>query len=304
MNWKENLQSLIKTPLKELKKGREDLTYRYRNHLDKRMRTRAEKESYLLTRMPATFEVALKVLSQANPPFSSMLDLGAGPGTAGLAALELWDIPSYSIEQDKDLLEWSKILNPKSQGEVGDFTKIDLPEHDLVVLSYSIGEIKNYRDVIEKAWRAAKKTLVIIEPGTPKASFKLMEMRSRLIQLGASLWAPCPHNNPCPLIKPDWCHFSTRVARDKTHKLLKEGELGYEDEKYSYLIFSKENRQDSYSRILKEPKVHSGHFEWELCTKAGLKKETITKSHPAFRSLKKLGIGDCKFDELSCGSSG
>lgn len=296
MNWKETLHTLIKTPIQDLKKGRENLTHRYRNHLDKRMKTRAEKESYLLTRMPATFEVAFTVLSQANPPYRSMMDLGAGPGTAGLAALELWNLPSLSIEQDKELSEWSRILNPMTETIIGDFTKIELPEHDLVTLSYSIGEVGNPIEVIERAWKATLKSLVIIEPGTPKAYDMLMKIRSHMISNGAFVWAPCPHNKPCPMQKPDWCHFSKRVSRDKIHKYLKEGELGYEDEKYSYLILSKTPKENPSPRIIREPRHHSGHFEWDLCTSQGLEKEIITKSNPNYRLWKKLSCGDFKFE--------
>ena len=67
----------------------------------------------------------------------------------------------------------------------------------------------------------------------------MLAERDILLREGAFLLAPCPHSGPCPLQSPDRCHFSCRVSRSRLHRMLKGGEAPYEDEKFTYLIFSR-----------------------------------------------------------------
>ena len=50
--------------------------------------------------------------------------------------------------------------------------------------------------------------LIIIEPSTRDDARRLQAERPRLIEAGFSLWAPCPHQDDCPLLVSDrdWCH--------------------------------------------------------------------------------------------------
>lgn len=288
----EKLLGLIKTPIPELIKARAALTERYRTHQDKRMRNLAEKESYLLTRFPATFAVAEQVFSKIPFPYDSLLDVGSGPGTASLAALEQNTLKSITcIEQDKTLLDWAKALMPQAECKLADFTVNHFTPHDVVVFSYSIGEIKDPYPIIEKGYIAATKALIIIEPGTPYAYQNLMAIRSFLIQKGANIVAPCPHLKPCPLLGKDWCHFSARVQRTRLHKLLKGADLGYEDEKYSYLIVSKTPFIGD-ARIIRPVEKHSGHLKMILCTDEGIQDKTFTRSMENYSKLKKFEWGD------------
>ena len=75
----------------------------------------------------------------------------------------------------------------------------------------------------------------------------------------------------------DWCHFSVRLERTAEHRLIKEGALGYEDEKYSYVVASREPGEHYQARILRHPQKHSGHIEFTLCTQEGLKNETVSR---------------------------
>ena len=61
-------------------------------------------------------------------------------------------------------------------------------------------------------------TLLIIEPGTPAGYARMIALRSQLIASGAHVAAPCPHQAPCPLATPDWCHFAQRLPRSRAHK--------------------------------------------------------------------------------------
>jgi ribosomal protein RSM22 (predicted rRNA methylase) len=44
----------------------------------------------------------------------------------------------------------------------------------------------------------------------------------------------------CALAESNWCHFGSRVARTRLHRQVKGGELGFEDEKYSYVTLARE----------------------------------------------------------------
>src|SRR2546422_169268 len=82
-----------------------------------------------------------------------------------------------------------------------------------VVASYMSGE----PDEPERAaladalWPKARDTLLVIEPGTPAGYARIIALRARLIAAGAHVTAPCPHDDGCPLVAPDWCHFSQRL---------------------------------------------------------------------------------------------
>src|SRR5262245_28560710 len=84
-------------PVVELRTAAESISCAYRTSSagGPQLRTRAEHLAYLLVRMPATFVAvthALARLGERIPEFSptSLLDLGAGPGTAAWAAVELF----------------------------------------------------------------------------------------------------------------------------------------------------------------------------------------------------------------------
>src|SRR5262249_6630172 len=122
-------------------------------------------------------------------------------------------------------------------GDIG--TLDDLPTHDVVILSYVLGEIpeRQIEPVIRAAWRKAGVLLVLVEPGTPDSFRRVHAVRALLLASDAHLVAPCPHAEVCPLLATgDWCHFAARLARTAAHRRLKSGSLGYEDEKFSYLV--------------------------------------------------------------------
>jgi ribosomal protein RSM22 (predicted rRNA methylase) len=94
--------------------------------------------------------------------------------------------------------------------------------------------------------------------------------------------------------KGDWCHFSQRLERTSQHRQLKGGALGYEDEKFSYVIAARQSVAAEGARIVRHPGRHSGHIQLALCTPAGrIETETVTRSHKqAFRLARKAEWGD------------
>lgn len=280
------------TGLKQLSNAREELTNRYRLPSDQTfMTTHTHRLAYLSTRMPATFAA----LNQAMQPLqkveiTSLLDLGAGPGTAMWAASEnfLTLEKITLLEKDRSLSAIGMKLAKESENpaiasakwQQGDLEQIkELDPHDMITLSYSIGELKPevLIPLIDLCWKATRKLLLIVEPGTP-AGFEIIRLiRNRLLELGAFMAAPCPHSHACPMTGTDWCHFSARIERTSVHRKLKGGTLGYEDEKFSYIAVSKEPFFLPDARILSEPSRHSGHVNLKLCTPDGVQNCTISK---------------------------
>jgi ribosomal protein RSM22 (predicted rRNA methylase) len=155
-----------------------------------------------------------------------------------------------------------------------------------VIAAYAIGEFGE--PVAARLWKAARRAMVAIEPGTPRG-FALIR---RLRDLGGLIAAPCPGNIACPMADPDWCHFAARVERSSLHRRLKEAELGYEDEKFSYVALSRNPIEPAGARIIGRPKQMPGLIVLDTCTATGLRRERVTKrDKPAFRAARQARWG-------------
>lgn len=311
----QGIEALIEQAnLHELAVAREDLTNRYKKPPTKQpfMETDLQRHAYLAARLPATYAAlcaALHAINKESPEelsIKSLLDLGAGPGTGMWAACEFFsEIESITLlEKDLSLSLLGRQLARSSETaairsadwQVTDLAKpLALQEHDLVILSYSIGEIEicRQKELIDEAWNAAKKLLLIVEPGTPAGFERVRYIRDQLIEKGAAIIAPCTHCHVCPMAKGDWCHFFARVERSFIHKHLKGGSLGYEDEKFSYIAFSKIPIPEQGARVISHPKRHCGHVQLKLCAPEGIKEETFSKKMgTVYRKARKADWGE------------
>ena len=133
-----------------------------------------------------------------------------------------------------------------------------------------------------------------MEPGTPKAFKGLLEIRNQLIQYGAKVLAPCPHEEKCNLSDNDWCHFSCRIARSKLHKQLKSASMGYEDEKFCYMVFGRQDGSCSYKRVLKKPEINKAEIKLEICAENGeIRRDIISvRDKQNYKNAKKIEWGD------------
>lgn len=57
------------------------------------------------------------------------------------------------------------------------------------------------------------------------------------------------------------------MERTKAHKVLKNADLPYEDEKFSYIAISKEKCDNSGTRILRHPMIEKGKIALKVCHK-------------------------------------
>ncbi len=278
------------------------LTERYRGDGSGPALTAAERAAYLAVRLPATYAAVRTVLTELRRRLPgletrTLLDLGSGPGTTAWAAAEVFpeleDV--LCIEQDREFMAiGQRLAAPRARWMERDLRAGgQLPRAGVAVLAYAAGELDNREQVVEQAWAAASEALVIIEPGTPAGFARVRELRDQLILAGAAIAAPCPHNEVCPMVDPDWCHFAVRVERSSVHRRLKGGDLGHEDEKFSYVIAVRGDAARAQSRIIRHPWTQPGLIRLELCTRAGLARRQVRKSdREHFRNARKALWGD------------
>ncbi|MDB5581706.1 MAG: SAM-dependent methyltransferase [Bradyrhizobium sp.] len=255
------------------------------------IRSEVDALAYALARMPATYAAvtaSLNALAEITPDFAptSLLDVGAGPGTASWAAAE-----AFSSLAAFTLLDANSALRTLALELGGASTRLrgmgyQLGEAraglakaepaDFVVASYMIGEISESERAMlaELMWAKTRDTLLVIEPGTPAGYARILALRAQLIAAGAHVAAPCPHDGRCPLDAPDWCHFSQRLPRLQAHRQLKSAELAYEDERFSYVALTRAPAARRPARVLAQPVVSKVEVTAKLCTPKGL---VITK---------------------------
>ncbi len=251
-------------------------------------------QAYLATRVPATFAATRRVLSELSslrPDWEprSILDVGAGPGTATWAAKAVF--PSIEqaqlVEREPEMAALGARLAGNDLSElladaawtIGDAVDVATAKSDLVVAAYVLGELGHEREqpALQRWWGATRGELVLVEPGTPAGFERLRAARRALISWGAQVTAPCPHDDRCPVAGPDWCHFSVRLQRSNLQRELKGARLGYEDEKYSYLAVSASRPSAPAARLVRSPRRHKGHVRLLLCEAGGLGERIISR---------------------------
>ncbi|MEA2869234.1 MAG: hypothetical protein QOE39_3949 [Bradyrhizobium sp.] len=251
------------------------------------IRSEADALAYALARMPATYAAviaSLNALGEIRPGFApaTLLDVGAGPGTATWAAAQAFSsLRSFTLLDANSALralaldlgrDSVRLRNMTYQRGEARAALANTEAADLVVASYMIGEI----DEVERAalaelmWAKTRDTLLIVEPGTPAGYAGIIALRQQLIASGAHAAAPCPHDGNCPLTAPDWCHFTQRLPRLRAHKQIKGAVLPFEDEKFSYVALTRAAVAQHTSRVLAQPIVTKVEVTAKLCTPDGL----------------------------------
>lgn len=283
----------------QIKRAALALSQRYREGQKPYLRSPEDRHAYLVTRLPATQAALRRVFEELKEkPIYTYLDIGSGPGASWDPAQETWSMLESAtfVELDAEFVRLGKSLyqNKPIEWKFQSAASLEkIPAHDLVLFSYSWGEIKN-PSVLQRAWDLCRQFLVIVEPGTPRGYEAMLEARDALITQGGHVFAPCPHRQKCPLQgTQQWCHFAARLERSPEHQWAKEGTLGYEDEKFSYIVVSKTPTPSIFGRLLKDPLKRKGHTLLNLCTKNGIETKTVSKKqNDLFKSLNKDKWGD------------
>ena len=296
-------------PPAEIRQAAERLSLAYRGNAQiTATLTALERAAYLAVRFPSTFAAANLVWEETARliplgDINTVLDAGSGPGTASLAARSC--VPSATrftrFERDAgwrdagDRLAAACGLEGKfQQGAIS--RDLNVQPHDVVVAGYALGELPAAeREVcIAGLWSRAERALIVIEPGTPKGFESIRQTRQYCLSAGGHAAAPCTHDATCPMSGTDWCHRPVRVMRSATHRAAKRAELGYEDEKFAYIVMTREApARLAPARIVRKPIRNAGHLHLDVCGADGLKRRTVARSDGAlYRLARDASWGD------------
>lgn len=306
-------RELERVPLADLQRAAELLSRRYRAetrdgrlHLAEDMAVKA----YLAARLPATFaaiHASMEAVAEALPDFRprSMLDIGAGPGSALWAAADCWDKLEAAtlVEASAAVRQAGQRLADGATVPAATWIAADvsgslptMERADLVTMAYVLDELapNAISPLVERLWALTTGTLLIVEPGTPAGWVRILAVRRQLLAAGAHVVAPCPHEAPCPLSPPDWCHFSRRVARSRLHRLTKSADVPWEDEKFTYLAASRMPATMHGARVLAPPRTASGRIALKLCKPSGRAEDMLftKRDGEKFKQARRLDWGD------------
>lgn len=281
--------------------------YRKNDGKGKRLLTNeSEAVSYVISRMPATYAAVYsafkQILANYNEKMTSLLDVGAGTGTGTWAVNEIENMSQITcLEREKSMSNIGKKLMKNTaldnvQWKSYNILQDEIAEKaDIVLTSYMINELpeQEREKAVLKLWQATNKLMVVIEPGTPEGFKNILNIRNLIKEQGGYIVAPCCCNGECPIKENDWCAFYARVTRSSIHRQAKGGNLGYEDEKFSYIAFSKTPVEITGERILRHPQINSGFVKVKLCTAEGIQEKTYSKKDgEIYKKIKKLDAGE------------
>lgn len=267
--------------------------------------------AYAVARMPATFAATLHVLEELvgrAPGFAprTLLDAGAGPGTASWAAARA--LPSLCsmvmIDHNFRFRALAESLRSAAPTEALRMARIEAGEigrrasggcFDLVIAAYALTEMDAPASIAaaKALFAQSAGVLVIVEPGRPRDYRRLMAIRTELIAGGAEIVAPCPHKGACPLPTDDWCHFAVRLARGRDHRRLKGGAAPFEDEKFAYLVVARPGLAfaPALARVIRPPHIGKVGIDLMLCTQTGLAETRLGRREEGFGSARRLDWG-------------
>jgi len=280
----------------------------YRTDGTSSLRDGAAVRAYAAVRAPATFAAASRAMAAAadrlpgfDPP--SLLDLGAGTGAASWAATAVWpSIRSVAlIEREPAALELGRRLADHRgwAWRTGDATGLAVDPAAVVLGAYVLGELDADAQgrLVERAWRATRGVLVLVEPGSRAGFGRILAARAALIAAGARIVAPCPGETDCPVAgsRTTWCHFLARLDRSSLHRAAKGATRSWEDEPFAYVVAAQPSvvTEPRPRVVLGRPRHRPGRVELRVCVDGRI--ETIVRSRrdgEAYRVARDLEWGD------------
>jgi ribosomal protein RSM22 (predicted rRNA methylase) len=239
----------------------------------------------------------------------TVLDVGTGPGTSVLGALEYFasrrsrprlEFTAVDAVQE-NLREARALFAERAERYPGQATLVTVQcraeeavarirrRFDLLVLSNVLNELftgdgdklQRRAEMVGEMMRELldeKGSCIVIEPALRETSRDLLEARDRLLAGGAHVYSPCLVQSPCPALKVprDWCHEERPWTPPETVRAIDERTgLRKDSLKFSYLVLRKDGRSLSELggadavRVVSEPLVSKGKREYYVCGPAG-----------------------------------
>lgn len=215
----------------------------------------------------------------------SVLDLGSGPGTAGISLLTALDksIRLTCVEHSSHMRQVAERLLSRYKG-AGDLTKLtvlpSLPlntteKYDLVIAANVVAELdtaegeRTMRSLAERT--APGGYLVVLEPGQQLHTRRLMHLRDTLLRTThefAPLF-PCLRRDACPMLATsdtDWCHGTIEWRQPRLNAHL-DDLLSFNKHriKYSAFIFQRGGATPPGIRVLTPPEKTRAGIDTLVC---------------------------------------
>lgn len=302
---------------KDLSRSFKEVSEKYRGEKYGKSLLNQEQEAtaYALSRMPATYAAVSTAVTQMllsikeKIEIKTLIDIGAGTGAATLAIAQQISFDKIiCLEREEAMINLGKNLLSASDKQVvreAEWKKQDIISKDLIeksdviVVSYMLNELDktNCLQLVEKLWNQTNQILLIVDPGTPRDFENMIKIKEFLVEKGANIIAPCSREKGCDLPKGDWCHFLCRVERTKWQKEIKDASVPYEDEKFTYLAFSKQDIGKTDNRVIR-PAINKTNFiKVKLCNNGKVEEFEITKKEKElYKKAKKIKVGDILID--------
>ena len=215
----------------------------------------------------------------------SVLDLGSGPGTAGLALLTAINkrINLTCVEHSPHMRNVAERLLSRYKG-AGTLSKLSTVEslpsratttYDLVIAANVVAELDTTEG--ERTMRTlAQMTapggyLVVIEPGQQLHTRRLMHLRDSLLSASTEMAPlfPCLRRDPCPMLatsETDWCHGTIEWRQPRLNAHL-DDLLSFNKHriKYSAFIFQRGGVTPAGIRVLTPPQKSRVGIETLVC---------------------------------------
>ncbi|KAF1792176.1 S-adenosyl-L-methionine-dependent methyltransferase [Phytophthora cactorum] len=267
----------------------------------------AETLAFLAFEMEATYACTHAVFTELQkrlPDFKpkSVLDFGAGPGTASWVAKDFYDqsLDKYRVvEPSQSMVDAAEVLLEGFPGlsvrrSIADLSRdIDAGnKYDLIVVSYVFSDITNDFERVATTsalWELLSENgcLVIVDRGSPWGSHHVRSARQFVLDSvaededakeGVRIVAPCPHHDECPVGGSTWCHFVQRspvVNRPQglqvSYMIMQKTRKGSEEDAAA-------KKKKPIARMLRGPLLATRHVHLDLCTPEGkLERRTVTR---------------------------
>ena len=238
-----------------------------------------------------------------------ILDVGSGPGSAMLGAMEFFArrrnppfLDFTAVDHVAENLKDAAALLASYRERCGlDASLHTVRTHiekgvpllgghyDLIIVSNVLNELFHHDEertakragILDHMMRRLLTdggSLIVIEPALHDTSREMLLVRDSLVAQGFHVYSPCLMNESCPaLVNPkDWCHEDMPWEPPAVIREIDErAGLRKDSLKFSYLVMRKDGLSlaDVYGadafRIVSEPLVSKGKIEFYLCGKGG-----------------------------------
>ncbi len=250
---------------------------------------------YLATNLPK-FEAILPWFSQEileGLKSSSLIDVGAGPGTFSLAFRQ-WKGPGEILQ-----IENSRLMGEQARAlwnglypdeEILQNTSLKSPGPKLMLFGHSANEMGS-REALNYISTHDPEHILFIEPGTKDFFPKMLEIRESLLEKGYRVLYPCPDSINCPLRDTeDWCHQYVHVSHSPDVERL--SQMAGKDRRNLPLIVHLYSRtlpfMGTHERVLRVYPETKFSFEWDVCHKNQKEHYQIQKRNLSKSEQKKM----------------